>query len=71
MKVFNEPSEIASKDSGFNQLNSSDIKRKREKNVITLKLKKKILHLHLAKFVSFLIPHSKLDFFFFFNVETG
>lgn len=31
MKVFNEPSEIASKDSGFNQLNSSDIKRKREK----------------------------------------
>lgn len=65
MKVFNEPSEIASKDSGLNQLNSSDIKRKREKkHVITLKLKKKILHLHLAKFVSFLLPHSKLDFFF-------
>lgn len=65
MKVFNEPSEIASKDSGLNQLNSSDIKRKREKkHVITLKLKKKILHLHLAKFVSFLILHSKLDFFF-------
>lgn len=40
MKVFNEPSEIASKDSGFNQLNSSDIKRKREKKCHHLKVKK-------------------------------
>lgn len=39
-EVFNEPSEITSKDSGFNQLNSSDIKRKREKKCHHLKVKK-------------------------------